>query len=108
MQAVGTDVCDICRREYRADPRSHKDFSHALLHIGKANGKLLGLCDDLDHGQEFAPADYEKLVADLLFCTLRIANTWPGGKLDLQEVAARRARSKGMLPDAGDATEGQE
>ena len=41
-------------RDYRANPQTHKDFAHALLHVHKAVGKLSALVDDMDHDREVA------------------------------------------------------
>lgn len=94
------------RRDYRANPQSHKDFGHAALHVGKALGHIQGLVDDMDHDREVA-ADptlrerYAKYVADLVVCALRMANTFPGGVVDLEAAVIDRIALKNA-PVQGD------
>ena len=85
--------------EFKANPQPHKDFAHALVHVGKANGKLLGLVDDLDHRRETSDIQglrqtYAKYLADLVVCALRAANTFPGGVIDLQFAVESRIIEK--------------
>jgi len=86
-------------RDYRSNPMTHKDFAHALTHIGKATGKLHALVDDMDHDREIATnpklrSMYGKYVADLVICALRMANTFPGGVIDLQQEVITRIEKK--------------
>ena len=86
-------------RDFRANPQPHKDFTHALLHVVKAVGKLQGLADDMDHDREVADDSklheaYGKYVADLVVCALRAANVFPGGVLDLQSAVQERIKVK--------------
>jgi hypothetical protein len=90
-------------RDYRADPRPHKDFTHALLHVGKALGHLQGLADDMDHDREIANDPtlrdrFGKYLADLVVCALRAANVFPGGVVDLQTATEERIRAKNAPP----------
>ena len=80
-------------RDFRANPQGHKDFTHALIHAQKAAGKLCELVDDLDHRREsdVQPAKY---IADLVVCALRMANTLPGGRIDLQAAVIFRIEDK--------------
>jgi hypothetical protein len=86
-------------RDYRASPLPHKDFAHACHHASMAMGHLHGLVDNMDHDRELA-ADrglrnrYAKHVADLVVCALRMANTFPGGGLDLQDAVIERIQTK--------------
>lgn len=86
-------------QDFRANPQSHKDFAHALVHIGKASGMLFALTDDMDHRCETADQGdlrerYGKYLADLVVCSLRAANTFPGGVLDLQRAVEDRIEDK--------------
>lgn len=86
-------------RDYRANPQPHKDFTHALLHVGKALGKLQGLADDMDHDREKADdptlrEQYSKYIADLVVCALRASNTFPGGVVDLETAVINRIENK--------------
>lgn len=86
-------------QDYRANPQPHKDFTHALLHVVKAVGKLQGLSDDMDHDRQVADdsmlrSEYGKYVADLVICALRAANVFPGGVLDLQAAVQDRIEVK--------------
>lgn len=86
-------------RDFRANPQSHKDFAHASVHVSKANGKIAAFIDDLDHRRESTEqariADY---LADLVICALRMANTFPGEKIDLQAAVERRISAKNQEP----------
>lgn len=85
--------------DFRANPQSHKDFSHAIVHVIKALGKLSELIDDMDHRKEQADYSsnaekYSKYIADLVICGLRAANTFPGGVINLQRAVEDRLESK--------------
>lgn len=74
----------------RTDPQ--RDAGHALLHIAKATGKLADLLDAWDHDPAQPPPD--KYLADLIICTLRLANTWPGGRVAMERALANRLAEK--------------
>jgi hypothetical protein len=86
--------------DFRANPQPHKDFAHALTHIHKATGKLSAFVDDMDHRKETAldtkwnREEYTKYIADLVICALRMANTFPGGVIDLQNAVKDRLETK--------------
>lgn len=85
--------------DFRSSPLAHKDFAHALHHVSKAAGKLHGVADDMDHDRALADdptlrEQYGKYVADLVVCALRLANTFPGGVLDLQRAVHERIEGK--------------
>jgi hypothetical protein len=85
--------------DFRASPMTHKDFAHTLHHVSKAAGKLHALADDMDHDCAVADTaalrtDYAKYVADLVVCALRLANTFPGGVIDLQRAVEDRIEGK--------------
>lgn len=89
-------------RDYRANPQPHKDFTHALLHVGKALGHLQGLADDMDHDREVADDPtlrerYAKYLADLVVCALRASNVFPGGVVDLQKAVEERIVNKNTV-----------
>lgn len=86
-------------RDFRANPQPHKDFAHALVHVGKALGKLLTLVDDMDHARDALPTDHAKYLADLVVCALRAANTCPGGVVDLQQAVEERIAAKNVPLD---------
>ena len=53
----------------------------------------------MDHDRNIADfkdlrSDQEKYVADLVICALRIANTFPGGVIDLQKAVQDRIEGK--------------
>lgn len=84
---------------FRSSPLPHKDFAHALTHVGKAAGQLHAAVDKMDHDKDFAlnpdvKAEYTKYVADLVVCALRMANTFPGGVIDLQAAVVERLETK--------------
>lgn len=86
-------------QDFRSSPISHKDFSHALHHVSKAAGRLHALADDMDHDRDISltvslKESYGKYIADLVVCALRLANTFPGGSLDLQQAVHERIESK--------------
>lgn len=84
--------------DFRSNPQSHKDFSHAVLHTQKALGNLAALADDMDHDRTLADSpgikEYHRYIADLVVCALRMANTFPGGVCDLQRAVEDRIESK--------------
>lgn len=86
-------------RDFRANPQSHKDMAHAVIHVGKAAGKLFELVDNMDHNRDVADTRdhtdaFKKYVADFVICALRAANTWPGGPFDLHDAVVERLESK--------------
>lgn len=97
-------------QDFRSSPATHKDFAHALHHVSKAAGQLHALCDDMDHDRQVADdptlrARHAKYVADLVICALRLANTCPGGVIDLQRAVEERIESKnGVTLAAGAAS----
>jgi hypothetical protein len=85
--------------DFRSNPQTHKDFAHALHHVSKAAGKLHALADDMDHDRELANDPtlrerYAKYIADLVVCAIRMANTFPGGVVDLQNAVQHRIEEK--------------
>jgi len=93
--------------DFRSSPMTHKDFAHTLHHVSKAAGKLHALADDMDHDRQVAddPTLRERhaaYIADLVVCALRLANTFPGGVVDLQSAVQHRIEDKNgvRLPEA--------
>ena len=91
-------------RDFRANPQPHKDFAHAVLHAQKALGRLAELIDHMDHDRDVAGQsgdalrqEYGKFVADLIVCALRMANTFPGGTIDLQRAVIHRIETKNAV-----------
>lgn len=88
---------------YLANTQPHRDFTHAMLHVGKAAGKLMALCDELDHHGVAAlpssPAHWGKYIADLVVCAMRAANVLPGGAIDLQSVVQGRMHEKNLVTE---------
>ena len=94
--------------DFRATPLAHKDFAHGLTHVIKASGRIAQLVDDMDHSKTVSDdpnlrEEYGKYVADLIVCALRMANTFPGGVLDLQRAVEDRLENKNgvKLPRSG-------
>lgn len=86
-------------QDFRANPQSHKDFAHAVLHAVKAVGRLSEFVDDMDHDRSVADEkglrdQFGVYVADLVVCALRAANTYPGGVLDLNDAVIDRIETK--------------
>lgn len=82
-------------RDFRSSPMSHKDFSHALLHIQKAAGKLAAVVNDAEHGgSDFEAEQVDRYVADMVVCALRMANTCPNRTIDLQSAVEERIQVK--------------
>lgn len=86
-------------RDFRANPQTHKDFGHAVVHATKAIGRLASLVDDMDHDMDVAltpslQQNYEKYLADLVICAIRMANTFPGKMIDLEKAVVERIESK--------------
>lgn len=74
----------------------HLQFQHALIHVAKAVGKLAALIDDADHGRGDFPRDeVGDRLADLVICSMRMANVIPGGEpLDLWNRTLDRIEAK--------------
>lgn len=85
--------------DFRANPQAHKDFAHALHHIYKAGGKLADIVDDFDHRRETDDLRAKDWLADLVICALRMANTYPGGMIDLQTAVITRLEAKNFPVD---------
>ena len=86
-------------RDFRSNPQPHKDFTHAIVHVGKALGKLFAFADDMDHDRDVALRPetlhrHRQYVADLVVCALRAANVYPGGPFDLHDAVVDRVRTK--------------
>lgn len=82
-------------KDFRSSPMTHKDFSHALLHVHKAAGKLAAIVNDAEHaGSEFKSEEVDPYVADLVICALRMANTCPGRVIDLEAAVISRIEKK--------------
>lgn len=82
-------------RDFRSSPMTHKDFAHALLHVHKAAGKLAAVINDAEHGgSEFKPEEVDPYIADLVICSLRMANTCPGRIIDLEAAVIERIEKK--------------
>ncbi len=83
------------KTSFRECPMPHKHFSHALTHVSKALGKLHALVDDAEHkGCEFTAEETDYLLADLVICAFRAANTIPGRICDLQHAVEYRLEKK--------------
>lgn len=85
-------------RDFRANPQPHRDFAHALIHTGKALGKLFAFADDMDHDRDVAlqvsPTSSARYLADLVICAMRASNTYPGTVIDLEAAVIERLESK--------------
>ncbi len=82
--------------EFQASPLYHKDFQHTLIHILKALGKLSVFVEEADHtdGINFPYDEISKYLADVVVCTVRMANTKPGAKVDLSRAVLDRIEEK--------------
>ncbi len=78
---------------FRADVRPQRDALHAHLHIVKAAGNVAAILDDHDHGKT-PEVEPDKYLADIIYCTVRVANTWPGRRIDLQSAVEKRMSEK--------------
>jgi hypothetical protein len=76
----------------------HRDFAHALLHVQKAVGKLAIAVDDADHSEHvegaFNPDSVDRFIADLVILAVRLANTCPGRRIDLEQAIEDRLSEK--------------
>ncbi len=85
-------------QDFRLNPQSHKDFSHALIHTIKACGKISEYIDNLDHSRESPLSnDLDKYIADIVICALRMANTNPSRIIDLQKSVIERLETKNNI-----------
>lgn len=73
-------------------------FRHACLHAMKAIGKISALIDHADHERMDTDearelrAELPKLLADLIRCTAKMAETAPGEPVDLASAYVARAK----------------
>lgn len=76
-------------------------------------GQLHELVDHMDHDRKVADElvsedrkKYSDKVADLVICALRMANTFPGGVIDIQRAVQERIEDKNgvKLPNDTDRT----
>lgn len=86
---------------FLADDAPHRDFIHAIDHIDKARAKFNELRDAVHHPgrnweQIYAEerAECEKGIADLMICTLRAANAYPNGPINVQKAYDERVADK--------------
>lgn len=82
--------------DFRGNPQPHKDFAHAVVHAQKALGNLCSIIDDLDHRKESLGIP-QKYIADLVICALRMANTFPATKINLEEEVINRIETKNQV-----------
>lgn len=88
---------DTYSDEFRKSEVIHKDFTHALLHVVKSTGKLSAMAEAADHHPEaraFLFSDAPRCLADVVICVLRMANTLPGGEINLHEAIMKRLKDK--------------
>ena len=83
-------------RKFNDNPQEHKDFAHAISHAMKALGELSSMVEEMDHIQsaKYFAVNPEKYMSDLVICALRMANTFPGRKIDLEAEIIHRLESK--------------
>ena len=72
-------------------------FRHAMLHIGKSTGLINEYLESYDHRPSQPAISLHHQVADLVICALRMANTCPGGKFDLEKTIIRRLETKNKV-----------
>lgn len=79
--------------EFNKSPSKYKDFDHALKHVIKATAKLVSITEEADHDGvvvNLLDDAIKKYVADLVISTVRLANTCPLGKFDIEEAVRTR------------------
>lgn len=84
--------------EYQENPATMKHVEHALLHVIKATGKIAAIVEHIDHMDDIdvVPADvegYDKYVADILICAVRLACVGPE-PTNLAGVVHKRMQEK--------------
>lgn len=88
---------DTYSDDFRKSEVVHKDFTHALLHVMKATGKLSAMAEKVDHhavARVHAFVEARKSLADLVICAMRMANTLPAGPINLHEAIVERLKEK--------------
>lgn len=81
----------------RTDPA--RDFEHAHGHVGKALGGLFEhVIDAHAHAGTIDREKAIKKLADIVICAMRMANTMPGGVVDLDEAVRARLTEKFPAP----------
>ncbi len=81
---------------FQKSPAIHKDFQHALVHVLKALGKLSSFAEAADHAEDvnFPYDEISKYLADVVICTVRMANTKPNARVDLAKAVLDRIEEK--------------
>ncbi len=87
-------------KHFEAETTPWRDTRHAAQHVSMHGGDLLRCIDQLEHTDESTRAEAEKRVADVFICLVRVANTWPGGAIDIQAAVRARLAGKGLDPTA--------
>lgn len=90
---------DSYSQEFQDNKQSHRDWNHAVLHVIKAAGKLAALGEELDHRENNPHLGHEETaavhaLADLVICSLRLANVFPVRPIDLESAVLTRLKEK--------------
>lgn len=81
---------DLWSEDYLNDPRSYKDFSHCLTNIAAKLGAIFQRVEMSDHyGADYKLGLHREkdgtALAFIIMSALRAANSYPGGKLDIDK-----------------------
>lgn len=94
LQKLWTD--ELYSEQFKSSPSRYKHFDHALKHVLKAGVRLLEMAEEADHTgvSNFDKDAVQKYVADLMICSIRLANVSPTGNLDLEKAVFDRIERK--------------
>lgn len=85
---------------------AHNHFTHNVLHLAKAVGKLAAAVEPLDHHNDMIVGHVSTALADVVICALRLANVCPERVINLERCVIERLKEKNDLPaDWPDSTE---
>lgn len=76
----------------------HNHFTHGVLHLTKAVGKLAAAIEPLDHHNGEVMGHVSTTLADVVICALRLANVHPEIRIDLEKCVIERLKEKNELP----------
>ena len=81
--------------EFNADTHPLRDMRHAYEHIDNAKAKIFKAVQDSHaHAGTVDRSEAARGLADLIICTVRMANTMLGGPIDLEQAILDRIAQK--------------
>lgn len=95
LKKLWTD--ELYSDQFKSSPSRYKHFDHTLKHLRKAAQELENMSEEADHhgaAMVFEGVGVRKYVADLVICSIRMANVIPTGEIDLEQAVFDRVERK--------------